>query len=344
MASRSGSDEGEPTTPKNSTGKEAACNMGCSGSFHADPSQRDKQVFFHAYIKDGTRVLKERAHQNALRASPYQGGGPERQETVSSQVNWKVKHDGYYPEVYTAPAVLAGPVWADKADVSHVAFNAYDTGACIDRKSYEGDYPCTPENMPLNPRGRTGLAGRGLLGRYGPNHAADPVLTRWRRNEGGEREFNDIGEPILEFVAIKRKDTGDWAIPGGMVDAGENVSYTLKREFGEEAMDSMAMSQPERKKLMQELDKVFKDGIPVYKGYVDDIRNTDNAWMETTCVNFHDETGTVFSKFKLKSGDDAGDVAWTAYYPGIPLYATHNIFLDIVYKMRLAWFRHTSDR
>lgn len=26
--------------------------------------------------------------------------------------------------------------------------------------------------------GRTGLTGRGLLGRYGPNHAADPIVTR----------------------------------------------------------------------------------------------------------------------------------------------------------------------
>lgn len=30
----------------------------------------------------------------------------------------------------------------------------------------------------------------------------------------------------------------------------------------------------------------------VFKGYVDDPRNTDNAWMETVAVNFHDESGT----------------------------------------------------
>lgn len=29
-----------------------------------------------------------------------------------------------------------------------------------------------------NPTGRTGLTGRGLLGRWGPNHAADPIVTR----------------------------------------------------------------------------------------------------------------------------------------------------------------------
>ena len=40
--------------------------------------------------------------------------------------------------------------------------------------------------------------------------------------------------------------------------------------------------------------------LQVYKGYVDDPRNTDNAWMETVAVNFHDDTGEVFSEFKLQ--------------------------------------------
>ena len=35
------------------------------------------------------------------------------------------------------------------------------------------------EGAPLNPRGRTGMKGRGLLGKWGPNHAADPIVTRY---------------------------------------------------------------------------------------------------------------------------------------------------------------------
>lgn len=42
--------------------------------------------------------------------------------------------------------------------------------------------------LPLNPIGRTGISGRGVLGRWGPNHAADPVVTRWKRFESGEIE------------------------------------------------------------------------------------------------------------------------------------------------------------
>ena len=40
-------------------------------------------------------------------------------------------------------------------------------------------------------------------------------------------------------------DDKEWAIPGGMVDLGENVSVALKREFGEEALNTDKF--PERK-------------------------------------------------------------------------------------------------
>jgi hypothetical protein len=72
---------------------------------------------------------------------------------------------------------------------------------------------------PRNPRGRTGMRGRGALGRWGPNEAADPIVTR----------FNENGQ--LQFVAIKRKDKGEWAIPGGMLREGEDVSQALRRVF-----------------------------------------------------------------------------------------------------------------
>ena len=49
------------------------------------------------------------------------------------------------------------------------------------------------------------MHGRGLLGKWGPNHAADPIVTR----------FDPSRPDRLQVVAIKRKDTGDWALPGG---------------------------------------------------------------------------------------------------------------------------------
>ena len=78
--------------------------------------------------------------------------------------------------------------------------------------------------MPRNPAGRTGLGGRGLLGRWGPNQAADPIVTRDHPTSGK-----------LQVVAIWRKDTGVWALPGGMVNDGDTVSVVVRREFKKEA-------------------------------------------------------------------------------------------------------------
>lgn len=55
----------------------------------------------------------------------------------------------------------------------------------MNRISHTGEYEIV-QNAPQNPIGRTGVIGRGLLGRWGPNHAADPIVTRWKRDNSGK--------------------------------------------------------------------------------------------------------------------------------------------------------------
>lgn len=63
--------------------------------------------------------------------------------------------------------------------------------------------------------GRTGLRGRGVLGRWGPNHAGDPIVTRWKKDDGKQPVIDaKTKRPVLQFVAILRRDTNLWAIPG----------------------------------------------------------------------------------------------------------------------------------
>lgn len=43
--------------------------------------------------------------------------------------------------------------------------------------------------------------------------------------------------PILssgEIVLVRRRDTGEWSLPGGIIDWGEQVATTAKRELREE--------------------------------------------------------------------------------------------------------------
>lgn len=38
----------------------------------------------------------------------------------------------------------------------------------------------------------------------------------------------------------------------------------------------------------------------IYEGYVDDPRNTDNAWLETTVYHYHDDDGNILKHFNLR--------------------------------------------
>jgi hypothetical protein len=69
-----------------------------------------------------------------------------------------------------------------------------------------------------------------VLGRWGPNHAADPIVTRWKRDNAAQQIVRDAetGRGILEFVSIERKDNGGWAIPGVCV----TITFTYKLRSG----------------------------------------------------------------------------------------------------------------
>jgi len=252
-----------------------------------------------------------------------------RKEVPAGYISWDIEFDMYDPISFTAPHILGKP-WADPDLASDQNFkprwNQIDGN--INRKSHEGPYK-VQNGMPLNIRGRTGLSGRGILGRYGPNHAADPIVTRWKRDERGNPIFHEQnGRKILQCVVIQRRDTGEWAIPGGMVDAGENVSATVRREFMEEALDSTGKGRENVEESRAMVNAFFADGREIYAGYVDDPRNTDIAWMETTAFLFHDETGDKVGQLKLQAGDDAKDLKWIDLSADINLYASHKDFIE----------------
>jgi ADP-ribose pyrophosphatase len=213
-------------------------------------------------------------------------------------------------------------------------------------------------NLPINPMGRTGMYGPGLLGKNGPNQAADPIFTKWSTftfvpllnslyslhilftpscfNTNISLLFWNVFKefilmfPHLEMISIQRCDTQDWAIPGGMVEAGQTVSQTLKNEINEEACNNMDPNE-----VSKEIDEIFNEnkGSIVYCGYIDDPRNTDSRWLETTAVHFHC-SNKLAKAIKLDAGDDAQNVTWLPMtnldnrYKN--LYAGHKMMTDKV--------------
>jgi len=251
---------------------------------------------------------------------------PPRWPVDDAHVPWSVSYPEYRPVEYVTDVVLANDHtrnpqgWADPAEPDRAAIDA--------RVSYEYNkqgrsYMYDESNRPRNPVGRTGITNRGALGKWGANHAADPIVTR--------RNPSKPGRP-LEVVVIRRRDTGEWAIPGGMVDAGELVSATLRREFTEEAGNVPEAQRARFERLAAELFRA-ENGREVYRGYVDDPRNTDNAWMETVAMHFHCDA-ELAKLLELHAGDDAADVQWLEVGEHVEqyrnLYANHKEFVDKV--------------
>lgn len=239
---------------------------------------------------------------------PYPSSAVVRTEVMAGKESWDKCWIEYDPVEYTAPVVLAGPVWADG--------------------------PLKPEGSPKNPVGRTGMTGRGLLGRWGPNFAADPIVTRLQKHTVG-------GLVLHEDCLIKRggqsgAGEGEWGIPGGMVDArvdGGHISMTLAREFTEEALSAHA---PDAGAGI-DVAGFFETGTVIYKGYVDDPRNTDDAWMETTVSSIVDVDGSFLASCGFDAGtgrvyaggDDATHVQMVPYTPGLKMFAGHADFLRL---------------
>lgn len=218
-------------------------------------------------------LLPGHPHVRCLTERP--GIYPPRQTVPPGKVLWSTPYPEYAPQRFDTPHILErdrtkNPQgYADPPDI-HAA-RATRIFSSFEPMQYDDCYP-------INPRGRTGLAGRGKLGDYGANFAADPIVTRINRQNS-----------TLEMIAIRRRDNGKWALPGGMVDHGERADQTAARELHEEAG--------------VELD--FVDAVGVYEGYCDDPRNTDNAWMETTVFHLH-----IDRQLALTPGDDADLAEW----------------------------------
>lgn len=244
-------------------------------------------------------------HVNARSQHPMY---PQRVVVTDENVMWHKQWKDYSPISYTSSQVFQNDRtkvtngWADPPDFKSMQ-DEYDRS-----RSYEDVQLLSKDGLPLNPKGRTGMIGRGLLGKWGSNHAADPIVTRWSSDE-------------LQVALIIRSDTKEPAIPGGMVDAGECASATLRREFGEEAGGQLTCEQ---------MDEIFhpSKGVLIYKGYVDDPRNTDNAWMETMVMHFHvsDALGEAMT---LDGGSDAVHAEWIGVKDPCmkKLYASHTPFI-----------------
>jgi ADP-ribose pyrophosphatase len=244
-----------------------------------------------------------KARLNEHRPASY----PVRFEVSEEEISWRKKMHNYAPDRFVKGTVLSNDRllnpkgWADPEDFTLVR----DAGKGFRKMmSWHGLSFDPISGLPRNPVGRTGLCGRGLLGKWGANHAADPIITRTRKD----------GQ--IEGLFVIRADNGQMALPGGMVDDGEEMTKALKRELEEETGLIINLS----------------EARAVYRGYVDDPRNTDNAWMETVAMHVHYPHGSLMDKFNPQpKADDVKFACWQVITPALEakLYADHGKLIKL---------------
>lgn len=259
----------------------------------------------------------------------------------AERVSWDVQWDDYTPSNYTAPYVLIFandvpqprdmPVslqkafkWAHSEDVAKVRKLDPSRGGIQPSYCYDLQFD-GPDGPPINPVGRTGMVGRGLLGKWGPNKTLDQVVTRWKRNKSGVR-IERKEKPLLEVVVVKRVMDKKWALPGGfMLDKG--VNPVLRKAFG---LDKTSVGNHEELRMVE---KVLQRSTCIFEGYMEDPRATDNAWIETKISHVH-STDAVLQKFHLMASADpnVSQVSWAVAHKHMDMYAQHAAALEMVTK------------
>ncbi|XP_066475364.1 transient receptor potential cation channel subfamily M member 2 isoform X1 [Tiliqua scincoides] len=255
-------------------------------------------------------------HVNA-RNLLYPNSTAVRFSVPDEKVPWEVEFEIYNPPFYSAERqedATAETVRDSLENLSRINFNSVDGD--INRQSFHGTY-VVQDGLPLNPMGRTGLRGQGILRFFGPNHALYPVVTRWRRNVDGSICRKNL-KKMLEVLVVKFPMSDNWALPGGSLEPGETLPEKLKRIL--------------RREFWPQFQKLLNQGTEVYKGYMDDPRNTDNAWLEALAISVHFEDQNDVEMKRMNSFLQGCDleviVRWQVVDKRIPLYMNHKELLQ----------------
>ncbi|KAJ8317915.1 hypothetical protein KUTeg_003006 [Tegillarca granosa] len=274
------------------------------------------------------------------------------------------------------------PVWN-----SVVTYKVDNITREVDRRSWMSHedqplrYRIDPIGLPLNPKGRTGIRGKGVLWRWGPNHVIKAVCTRWRRKYNTDYQPTGFlfveGKRVLEFIAVRKYGVDEietvYGLPGDalhglttpystlcesfMRSVMDDSEWETKTEFdqadmiqffaqfssqifgtraastlGSPSRSNSQILQPfipgsrasSRTSLRGETDSQGFSAALLYKGYVDDPRNTDNAWVEAEVWNFHYDTGDLFD---MKIPED-NSVNWKECSPNVKIFGNEGAIVQ----------------
>ena len=115
--------------------------------------------------------------------------------------------------------------------------------------------------LPANPYGPTGIGGRGILSKWGPNIISSPIITTY-----------SLEKNKYEILVIEIKDISNiLTLPESSPDIYESLSKLIVNKFKDEVYNILNIQTSDY----------------VYTGYVNDSRNTDHSWIEMCVYHFN---------------------------------------------------------
>lgn len=142
----------------------------------------------------------------------------------------------------------------------------------------------------------------------------------------GESRAVDIAvvDPENRLLLITRRDTGEWALPGGFVEDGESDVDAMVRELAEETG----------------VEAAGRDLTVISPRFrVEDPRNRPDAWISTVVGLYRTDV-----RPHAQAGSDAKQVDWfeldrfdlldadVVFLTGVGMYACHRPAIDAVYR------------
>uniref|UniRef100_A0A5S6R237 ADP-ribose pyrophosphatase, mitochondrial n=1 Tax=Trichuris muris TaxID=70415 RepID=A0A5S6R237_TRIMR len=216
----------------------------------------------------------------------------ERIFVEKKNIPWSKPNENYNPPTFTSPCEDE----CDPLNTTDLIFNAVDNGT--DRRSIVKKYKVM-DGVPLNPRGRTGVAGRGSLQRWGPNHLVMLIITKGSTLSTALVSNTNGTQKLTAFPAEFVKGPTNGIIP-------PNLLRLLKEDLG-------------RSYHAEIVDEIIKESMKKcavhFRGYFPDERNTDNAWTELTMIEIQDEK--VMHLGNLKFDDPSGPLIWRTFPEGV---------------------------
>lgn len=198
---------------------------------------------------------------------------PPRFRVSIDQAVWSVPSPDYAPPYYVAPLVLAHARYTMPGGWAH-AEEEY-------AQPFPGDDATLKDEQGrlLNPNGRTGIAGRGALGRWGANPLVLPVMTRVS-DESGELE-----------VLLQQGPEGERSMPEDFVHFHQNFEGAMNNYLRKIAAPALCCATAQ----------------VLHEGYLYDARQTDHAWIHAISYHFH----LAGEQPELRSTVPGGVLKWT---------------------------------